>query len=256
MNFGLQIFIELCIGAIIFWLLSIKLSRVDFVDVLWGSAFVYVGVRCYVHFMPSGFAQWVYLGMIAIWGSRLSVYLLSRMKPEEDKRYQSFREKYGPHRYWWVSLFQTFLLQAILVFLVSRTFIVFFSSSIPVSSLSSWLMVLGFIVWLTGFIYESVADYQLFQFKKNSQGICNKGLWGYSRHPNYFGEFMLWWGFGLFAFSSMHITAFVGPIIMTLLLLKVSGVPMLEKHMKQKKGYEEYYRSVPSLFPCFKCKKK
>ncbi|MDC1106886.1 DUF1295 domain-containing protein [Prolixibacteraceae bacterium] len=252
MNFTLQLFIELCIGATLFWLLSIKLSRVDFVDVLWGSAFVYVGVRSFIHFMSHSWIACLYLGMIVLWGIRLTTYLLMRMKPEEDKRYKAFREKYGQNRYWWVSLIQTFLLQGILVFFVSISFRTFFSSYLTMTFFSWILIGLGTILWIIGFVYETVADYQLYKFKIKSKGICNVGLWSLSRHPNYFGEFMLWWGFGFFAFSSMQISAFIGPIIMSFLLLKVSGVPMLESQMKRRKGYENYYQNVPSFFPRIK----
>ncbi|QZE12739.1 DUF1295 domain-containing protein [Halosquirtibacter laminarini] len=247
--FELPIFYELLIGAFLFWLLSLVLKRVDFVDVLWGTAFVYVAIRAYLMLPISGAMDFIFTFLVVLWGLRLAGYLFLRMKPQEDKRYQGFREKYGKNRYWWISLFQTFFLQAILVFLISKTLRIFYFSIKELSFFTCFFFFLGLIVWVVGFVFETIADYQLYQFKKKSRGLCTQGLWGVSRHPNYFGEFVVWWGFGLMAFSTFSFGAFVGPIIVSFLLLRVSGVPMLDRHMKSRSGFDHYKGEVPKFFP-------
>lgn len=249
MVFELRIFLELMIVALLSWSLSFRIRRVDFVDVLWGLSFVYVAIRSYFNYFSTGWLSLMFLFMVTLWGVRLAIYLLVRMKGTEDKRYQAFRIKYGIERYRWISLFHTFALQMLLVFVVSTTLREFFSAPPNHSIIGHLFLSLGILLWIVGFLYESIADYQLYQFKQRSSGICKSGLWAYSRHPNYFGEFLLWWGYSLMAFSRGSILSLAGGLVMTFLLLHVSGVPMLEKSMKEKKGFDQYQKDIPPFLP-------
>lgn len=249
MAFDLKIFIELMIIALLAWSFSFRIRRVDFVDILWGLCFVYVGVRSYFQYFSYESMNLLFLFMVVLWGARLAIYLFIRMKKREDKRYQAFKIKYGIERYRWISLFHTFGLQMLLVFVVSTTLREFFSAMPNDSIIGHLFFSIGAFLWIVGFLYESIADYQLYQFKQKSSGICRKGLWAYSRHPNYFGEFLLWWGFSLMAFSRGSILSLVGGLVMSFLLLHVSGVPMLEKSMNEKEGFDQYKKDIPPFLP-------
>jgi steroid 5-alpha reductase family enzyme len=235
------------------WIVSVVLKNVSIVDMFWGFGFVLVNTFYFFNTEPTP-AKIILLVLVAVWGLRLSIYLAIRNigKPE-DFRYQEFRKKYGENRYWWISFFQTFLLQGILMFIISLPLlgVNLYSTSRSLS----FLDYLGILIWTIGFIFEAGGDKQLAQFKKNTANkgkVLSTGLWHYTRHPNYFGDSAVWWGFGLFCLSAGSYWLVAGSVIMTLLIIKVSGVALLEKSLKnQKPLYATYIEKTSSFIPWF-----
>ena len=194
------------------------------------------------------------LTLVIIWGLRLTIYLAFRnIGKGEDFRYKKFRKNYGPKRYWWFSFFQTFLLQAVLIMIISLP-LLGINTSTSSGSLNG-LDYLGIVVWVVGIVFEAGGDYQLMRFKKNpiNKGkILDIGFWKYTRHPNYFGDSAVWWSYAIFSIASGCYWHIVGSIIMTLLILKVSGVSLLEKSLKEEKPlYRDYIKKTSSFLPWF-----
>lgn len=235
------------------WLVSVRLKNASIVDVLWGAGFV---ILAWTYFLlaDDGYAGRKQLITIlaTIWGLRLSLHILVRNWGEgEDYRYQQFRQKYGPERYWWFSYFQVFLLQGVLMLVISLPLLAaqYYDAPDQLTVLDG----VGALVWLVGFIFEAGGDLQLMLFKRNpaNEGkILDSGLWGWTRHPNYFGDAAQWWGFWLIAASTGWgaLTVFA-PLIMNYLLVFVSGVAMLERNMRQKPKYEDYMARTSAFFP-------
>jgi steroid 5-alpha reductase family enzyme len=188
--------------------------------------------------------------LVTIWGLRLSFHIFTRNKGKpEDFRYAKWRQDIGLH-WWWISYFQVFLLQGFLMWIVSLPLqgALSYSNSTTIT----WLDALGVLIWLTGFLFESIGDCQLAKFKSdpsNKGKLLSTGLWRYSRHPNYFGDAAQWWGFYLFALAAGAWWTIISPILMTFLLLRVSGVILLEKTLSARTGYEDYMKSTSSFFP-------
>lgn len=236
------------------WLISIKLKNVSIVDLFWGIGFVVVNAFYVCMSGDLTPRKILLLVLVTIWGSRLSLYLTWRNRGKgEDFRYQAFRQKYGPDRYWWISYFQTFLLQGILTMVISLP-LLGVSMGAPSASLHA-LDYLGIGVWLVGFTFEAGGDYQLARFKSNPQNkgkVMCYGFWKYTRHPNYFGDSAVWWAYGLFSIAAGSYWQAVGAVIMTLLIIKVSGVALLEKTLNHTKPqYAEYIRKTSSFIPWF-----
>jgi len=235
------------------WIVSVVLKNVSIVDMFWGLGFVLVNTF-YFFKTDTTPAKIVLLVLVAIWGLRLSVYLAWRNigKPE-DFRYQEFRKKYGEKNYWWVSFIQTFLLQGILMWMISLPLL-----GVNLYSTSQHLNLtdyLGMLVWTIGFIFEAGGDLQLVRFKMNKGNkgkVLKDGFWHYTRHPNYFGDSAVWWGYGLLVVSTGSYWFVAGSVIMTLLILKVSGVALLEKSLNnQKPDYKDYILKTSSFIPWF-----
>ncbi|MEL4455678.1 DUF1295 domain-containing protein [Lutimonas vermicola] len=238
----------------VLWLFSIYFKNVSIVDNFWGIGFIIAALiyafNCEVMFIRTK----LMLLLVILWGLRLSLYLMYRNYGKgEDYRYREFRQHYGPKRYWWFSFFQVFLLQGILILIISLPLlgITLFTSS---NSLNLFDY-LGLLAWLVGFVFETVGDYQLVVFKgdpDNKGKLLTSGLWRYTRHPNYFGDTAVWWGFGLLAIASGAYWYSLGSLLMTYLILKISGVALLEKSLSEvKPGYEEYVRTTSAFFPWF-----
>ena len=238
------------------WLWSVYLKDVSIVDAFWGCGFVILAIY-YFFTTPSSELhprKILVLVLVGIWGLRLSLYLLIRNwgKPE-DFRYQKFRNDYGAHRYWWFSFFQVFLLQGILLWIISAPLLStqYFSSSNPLN----YFDYLAIMVWGIGFLFETLGDHQLSKFKSNPANknkVLNTGLWKYTRHPNYFGDAAIWWSFGLFSIASGSYLPLISCLIMNVLLLKVSGVVLLERTLTNSKPrYKEYMDKTPAFFPWF-----
>jgi steroid 5-alpha reductase family enzyme len=188
---------------------------------------------------------------VTVWGLRLSIHILRRNagKPE-DFRYQAWRRQHGA-RWWWLSFFQVFVLQGVLMWIISSTLLIGMSGAAPVPL--GWLDAVALLVFAIGFLFEAAGDWQLAQFKAdpaNKGKVMDRGLWRYTRHPNYFGDATIWWAFGLIAVGASNgIFALIGPAIMTLLLTRVSGVSLLEQSMNRRAGYREYVERTSSFFP-------
>jgi len=234
------------------WLLSLAVRDASIVDSFWGLGFVLVAAVA-LALGPGVFDRRLLLfALVGVWGLRLSLHIARRNWGKgEDFRYQGFRARWGG-RFWWVSLFTVFLLQAVLLFAVSLPIQAAGAGETPASlGVLDWL---GAGLWLLGFAFETVGDAQLARFKADpaSRGrVMDRGLWRYTRHPNYFGDAVLWWGIGLIALAvPWGWLALVGPGLMTFLLVRVSGVAMLEKTIAERRpGYAEYVRRTSGFVP-------
>jgi steroid 5-alpha reductase family enzyme len=235
------------------WLASLPLKNSSIVDIFWGTGFV-IANWVYFALTPDGFPlrKWLIGILITIWGLRLSLYILWRNwgKPE-DFRYRAWREKAGSN-WWWHSFVRVFLLQGILLWLISTPLLAAQRSAKPAHLLP--LDVLGVVVWAIGFFFESVGDFQLACFKANpanKRKVMDWGVWRYTRHPNYFGDSSQWWGYYLISAVAGGWWTVFSPILMTLLLLRVSGVALLEKALESRPGYKEYIERTSAFIPWF-----
>lgn len=235
------------------WLMSVRLKDASIVDSFWGPGF---GLAALTYFaLGDGFVlrKLLITGMVLVWGLRLGLHIFRRNHGQgEDFRYQAWRKQYGA-AFWWVSFFQVYLLQGALMWLISTPLMAAQVSALPARL--TIFDILGVGVWSIGFFFEVVGDGQLARFKANlaNKGqVMNTGLWRYTRHPNYFGDACLWWGHWLMAVSGPWgwLTVFA-PIIMTFLLMRVSGVALLEKAMGARPGYREYIENTSAFFPWF-----
>lgn len=238
----------------ILWLWSVLIKNVSIVDIFWGFGFVFVNAFYIYSLEEINPRNLLLLALVSIWGLRLTIYLAVRnIGKGEDYRYQQFRKDYGEKRYWWFSYFQVFLLQGALILIVSLPlFGVHYSDA---SGELIWLDYIAILVWLIGFSFEAGGDYQLYKFKKNINNkgkVLNTGFWKYTRHPNYFGDSTVWWSYALFSIAAGSYWQIIGAIIMTLLIIKVSGVALLEKTLNNTKPkYKEYIENTNSFFPWF-----
>jgi len=231
------------------WVVSFIKNDTSVVDILWGPACLLNGL-VYWLLIPEPNTRILLIGLIAVlWALRLATFVGWRNhgKPE-DRRYAEMRERNGAS--WpWRSLFTVFVLQAVLAWLVSA----------PLLGLATgtsglwWLDYLALALALFGLVFETVADLQMaaFQSKRGGTGaVMDQGLWRYSRHPNYFGEFCIWWGFGLAAVAAGEYWALFGPALLTFFLLKVSGIGLTEKGMtKRRPEYQSYIDRTSAFIP-------
>jgi len=238
----------------VLWIVSVIIKNVSIVDLFWGFGFVLTNIFFFIKTDGSEPRKIILLILVSVWGLRLSGYLAWRnIGKGEDYRYKQFRSKYGEKRYWWVSFFQTFLLQGILMWLISLPLLG--AQYFGLNKGPGILDYAGIALWITGFIFEAGGDYQLARFKadhSNKGKVLSSGLWHYTRHPNYFGDSAVWWGYGLFCLAAGSILPILGSILMTALIIKVSGVALLEKNLVEKKQeYREYIENTSAFFPWF-----
>jgi steroid 5-alpha reductase family enzyme len=232
------------------WLLSVRLTNASIADVGWGPGILLCGLVYAA--LGSGWQPrtLLVLGLCAAWAVRLAVHIGGRNAGKgEDKRYQAFRAQYGPQRYWWVSFFQTFLLQGVLAWVCSLPLFVAITSTQPGFG---WLGMAGAALVLAGGLFEAAGDAQLLRFKRdpaNKGRVMQTGLWRYTRHPNYFGECVVWWGFWLVAAAAGGDWTILSPVLMTGLLTRVSGVAMTERFMADRPEYAAYVRRTSAFFP-------
>jgi steroid 5-alpha reductase family enzyme len=247
------VFVAILAVSTLLWAVSVPLRNASIVDIFWGPLFVVAAVTGGVLGAAPDARRFLVGALVTVWAARLAIHLARRnVGHGEDARYRAFREKYGPERYWWVSLFQVFWLQSVLAWIVALPVTASMTSLTPASL--GPVQLLGALVWLLGFGFEAIGDAQLTRFKAdpaNRGRVMDRGLWGWTRHPNYFGEAVLWWGIGLIALpTAWWWAAIVGPLAITLLLLRVSGVALLEKTISSRRpGYAEYVRRVPAFVP-------
>lgn len=244
---------------LVLWIVSLVLKNTSIVDIFWGAGFVF---STWVYFLltPDGFPvrKWILSLLVTIWGLRLSLYILWRNwgKPE-DFRYHKWREEHGKN-WWWFSFFQTFLLQGALMWIISVPLL-----GAQISPTPARLTLLDFLavaIWGIGFFFEAAGDFQLARFKANPANkgkVLDSGVWRYTRHPNYFGDATQWWAYYLFATAAGAFWTLYSPILMTLLLLRVSGVALLEKTLKETKPqYKAYIESTNAFVPWFPRKRE
>ncbi len=237
-----------------FFLIAVIRKDNSLADIAWGGGFVIIAFLTF--FLAPGHAearQVLVTGLVTLWGLRLAIYINFRNKGRgEDYRYAKWREEWGKY-FLPRSFLQVFMLQGALMVLIASS--VIFINLNPAPGLS-FLDGIGLVVWCIGFFFESVGDFQLFQFKKdpgNKGQVMRYGLWKYTRHPNYFGEATMWWGIFLMALSLPGgFIALLSPLTITFLLLKVSGIPMLEKKLAESQpGYEDYMNKTSPFIPWF-----
>ncbi len=243
----------LVVGLVVFglWLLSLRLKDVSFVDAFWPVGFGVVAWTTYLAADPEHSRATLLLGFTSLWALRLGIYLLSRWlsEPHEDKRYQAMRRN-RPH-FKWQSIYVVFGLQGALIVMVGVPVIFGIANA---QAPLGWLDAMGVLFFTAGFMCESLADSQLAAFKrdKDNEGVVmDKGLWAWSRHPNYFGNTLIWWGLFLIAASdTANLWTVVGPILMTWLILKISGVSLLERGLHQSRpGYDAYVARTSAFIP-------
>jgi steroid 5-alpha reductase family enzyme len=233
------------------WLASLALRDASIVDIFWGPGFVLVGWLYHLLSSPRTGLGLLACALTTAWGVRLAVHLAVRNAGAgEDYRYRQWRERSGA-AFWWVSLFKVFLLQAVVLWVVSSPLLL---AQQPLAGAGwEWLILAGLVLWAIGFFFEIVADWQLLAFRRDpaSRGrVLDRGLWRLSRHPNYFGEAVLWWGIGLVAAAAGGPLALIGPALLTFTLVKISGVAMLDRELVARRpGYAEYIANTPSFLP-------
>ncbi len=239
----------LLLVATAFWLVSLIKDDVSIVDSVWSLMFLIVAGTYLATAQNTGPRELLVLGLVTVWALRLSIYITWRNhgKPE-DHRYQEIRANNNPgFRY--KSFYIVFGLQGLLAWIIATPLAVAISGTTPLGILDF----AGVAVWLTGFIFESVGDWQLARFKSdpaNRGKVLDSGLWAYTRHPNYFGDFAVWWGYYLIALSAGGAWTIFAPLLMSALLLKVSGVALLEKDIAERRpAYADYIRRTNTFFP-------
>ena len=259
----LQIWVQALIVIMIMmttlWVISVFIKNVSIVDLFWGLGFVVTGWFYYFNTEGLESRKLVLMIMVSVWGLRLSGYLTWRNAGKgEDFRYRQFRKDYGEKRYWWISFFQTFLLQGVLMWLISVPLLG--AQFLSVNSHLGVLDFAGIILWVIGITFETGGDYQLARFKadpSNKGKVLDSGFWKYSRHPNYFGDTAVWWGYGLISIAAGSFLPVLGSLLMTALIIKVSGVALLEKSLvSDKPGYREYVEKTSAFIPWFPKKRR
>jgi steroid 5-alpha reductase family enzyme len=238
-------------GMSALWLLSLPLRNASIVDACWGPAFAVAGwgaaLRAGVPLASPRTA--LALALVTLWSARLALHLLVRNAGTgEDPRYAAMRRGHGA-RFWWVSLLTVFLLQAALAWAISLPVQLAILAGGPLG----WLDGLAALTWLAGFAFETIGDLQLTRFRadpRNRGRALDTGLWRYTRHPNYFGDALLWWGFGLLGVAAGAPWTLFAPALMTFLLLKVSGVALLEQGMAGRRpAYRAYVERTNAFLP-------
>jgi len=229
----------------IFYLIAYLRKRIDTVDIAWGLGFVVIAITTMLH-RPSATTQIVAL-LVAVWGVRLAVHIGLRSRgKKEDPRYQEIAKKWKGN-YWLRAYFSIFLTQGLLMLSVATPIIV---ASGQANSSLEILIYVGVAIWIIGFVIEALADQQLAQYLKNKKRpkVLQTGLWKYSRHPNYFGELLQWWGIGVIALSAdKGYIGLIGPLIISYLIIFVSGIPPIERKRAKDSAYRRYQKTTSAL---------
>lgn len=236
-------------AATLTWLVSLPLRNVSHVDVLWSLMLFSAGVVYALGSDPRAPRLSLVLWLLAIWAVRLAAYIAARNAGKgEDRRYQEIRARNEPG-FTWKSLYLVFWLQAALAWVISLPLLGAFASDAALGAFDY----LGVALWVVGFLFEAGGDWQLSRFKKNPANagkVMDRGFWRYTRHPNYFGEFCIWWGFYCLALGAGAWWSLPGPVLISFLLLRVSGVTLLEKDIGNRRPqYADYIRKTPAFFP-------
>lgn len=236
------------------WMASVFLKDSSIVDIFWGMGFVVLVWFYYLNTADGWGTRKLLLAlMVTLWGLRLSGYIGWRnIGKQEDYRYQQWRKQFGD-QWWWISYFRVYVLQGVILWIVASPLLA--AQYAKGHSGLSVFDIFGILFWGIGLFFESVGDFQLAHFKAdptNKGKVLNTGLWRYTRHPNYFGDAMVWWGFYLIAVAGGGWWSVYSPIIMTFFLMFVSGVALLEKNLKESKPqYQNYIERTNAFFPWF-----
>jgi len=236
--------------AVSWFVLAVVKDRNDVADIAWGGGFICAALTAKIAAGTYEARSTLVFALVIIWGVRLMLHISIRnMGKQEDHRYRAWREEWG-NSFLVRTFMQVFMLQGVLLLVISLPVTYAITNSGP--SLGS-LGGIGSFIWLVGFLFEAIGDYQLLQFKRdptNMGSIMKSGLWRYTRHPNYFGEVVLWWGIFLICLPVPGILwTVIGPLTITWLILRVSGTPLLEKKYADNPEYAEYIENTSSFFP-------
>lgn len=235
--------------GIITWTYSVYRANVNIVDSLWSLMFLVAAIVYFLQSSEPGARSLLILGLVTIWALRLSIHLAIRNWNEsEDRRYQEIRDNNNPG-FEYKSLYLVFGLQGVLAWIISIPLLF----AVTPATGFHWIDFVAIALWLFGFYFEASSDWQLLRFKNkpdNKGKVLDAGLWKYSRHPNYFGEFCIWWSFFLFALPSGGWWTIYAPVLMAFLLLKVSGVVLMEKDISHRRPeYQDYVNRTSAFFP-------
>ena len=247
----LIILLPLIILAIFGWLLSLKDNNVTVVDSLWAMFFLIATVTNYFLFSEPNSRACLILVLVTLWSFRLSIHLhLRNHNKPEDLRYQAIRARNQPN-FRYKSLYLVFLLQAVLAWFIALPLS---SATQSTSPINAWDY-LGLALWIIGMGFQVIGDMQLSKFKSdlnNKHQVLNTGVWRYTRHPNYFGEACIWFAYGAIGMADSAWWVIISPIFMAFLLIKVTGVKLLEADIAQRRpGYRAYIQNTNSFFPWF-----
>lgn len=239
------------IAFVVLWAISLPLRNASIVDPFWGTGFVMVAWFVFLRSDAEAWRSAWLVGLTTLWGLRLSVHLLWRNAGHgEDRRYTAMRDSAGP-RFWWISFCTVFLLQAVILWVIA--FPLQIAIAADRSTPWSWLDGLGTTLWAIGLTFETVGDWQLARFladAANRGRVMDRGLWRYTRHPNYFGDVCVWWGLYLIAAAAGAGWTAFAPLLMTFLLLRVSGVTLLEREINDRRpDYAAYQARTSAFFP-------
>ncbi len=233
------------------FLLAVTIRRNDIVDIAWGMGFILITVISQILYPGFELRRLLINILVLLWGLRLAIYIHIRNKAKsEDFRYANWRREWG--RFWVIrSYFQVFMIQGL--------FMLFISYPIYANIHAEYVGLnvldhIGILVWLIGFYFEAIGDYQMMKFKKNKDNkgkIMTEGVWKYTRHPNYFGESAIWWGLFLLSYSSTGWITIISPGAITFTLLFLSGIPLLEKKYKDNPEFQEYAKKTSAFIPWF-----
>ncbi|MFO8011452.1 MAG: DUF1295 domain-containing protein [Dehalococcoidales bacterium] len=255
----MEIYTGIWISAVAVWLymtlmfvLAVRFRDNSIADSAWGIGFITVALVTLIITGDFIARQILVTSLVLIWGLRLAVRIFIRNWGKgEDYRYQQWRQQWGRH-FLIRSYLQVFMLQGLMLLFIVYPVVIINTRG---GDELTWLDFLGAVIWAMGFMFESVGDYQLDRFVNspaNRGKIMDRGLWHYSRHPNYFGEVTQWWGIFFIALSvPWGWTGIVGPLTITLLIVKVSGIPLLEKKMAENPAFVEYQKRTSALIPWF-----
>ena len=234
------------------WVLSLALKNASIIDIFWGFGFVLLATLYHTTLDGFGGRSVLVTTLAIVWGLRLSGYILWRnWGHEEDYRYQKWRRDDGD-KFWWTSYFRVFLLQGVALWVISQPL----RAAIGADEPDNFTIIdgLGTAVWSFGLYFEAMGDYQMARFRAdpaNKGKVMDRGLWRFTRHPNYFGDATQWWGFYIIAAGAGNgwLTIY-SPILMTFLLTRVSGAALLERAQKRSKpGYKEYIERTSGFIP-------
>jgi steroid 5-alpha reductase family enzyme len=241
----------LAAAMLVLWIVGTWRRDASIADPFWGVGFALVAWIGLVISWPATWRVWLLVGLTTVWGLRLSLFLLGRNWGQgEDRRYAAMRERHGA-RFWWVSAWTVFALQGLVLWFVSLPLQI----AAARSSLTAfhWLDAIGIVAWSIGWLFETGSDWQLARFKTNPANkgrVLDRGLWRYTRHPNYFGDFCVWWGLYLLASASGGWWTIASPLLMSWLLMRVSGVALLERSIVDRRPeYAAYQARTNGFFP-------
>ncbi len=248
-NAYLNALLAIVVVGVLSWLVSVVKRDVSIVDTLWSLMFLLAAVVYVATIDAVGARGALVLVLVSAWALRLAGYITWRNWGEgEDRRYQAIRNNNEPH-FWLKSLYIVFGLQGFLAWIISLPLLAAIAQPGPLGMLD----LVGVGLWLVGMVFEAGGDWQLARFKaqpENKGKVMDTGLWRYTRHPNYFGNACIWWGFYLIALSAGGWWSVISPLLMTVLLLKVSGVALLEKDIGERRpAYRDYIARTNAFIP-------